>query len=171
MPNWESLIAQRTEAHRDTYKPCTIEDASERNIKLTRQAYERTEAAKTKHRAWNKTPAGKASSKRRTEKYRKAHPERVNAKSRRFYARHKDEPEFKARKREYGRRYRQAHHDERLAYERKRRAMHREEIREYMRQWKIAHSTGKSQFACKAYTITLHEIGQMTVHIVTTKAA
>ena len=46
-----------------------------------------------------------------------------------------------------------------------------EEIREYMRQWKIAHSTGKSQFACKAYTITLHDIGQMTVHIVTTKAA
>ena len=95
--------------------------------------------------------------KRRTEKYRKAHPERVNAKSRRFYARHKDEPEFKARKREYGRRYRQAHHDERLAYERKRRALHREEIREYMRQWKIAHSTGKIQFACKAYTITLHD--------------
>ena len=171
MPNWESLIAQRTEAHRDTYKPQKIEDPVARNRILSGRAYEHTEAAKAKHRAWAKTPAGKASSKRRTEKYRKAHPERVNAKSRRFYARHKDEPEFKARKREYGRRYRQAHHDERLAYERKRRAMHREEIREYMRQWKIAHSTGKSQFACKTYTITLHEIGQMTVHIVTTKAA
>lgn len=171
MPNWESLIAQRTEAHRDTYKPQKIEDPVARNRILSGRAYEHTEAAKAKHRAWAKTPAGKASSKRRTEKYRKAHPERVNAKSRRFYARHKDEPEFKARKREYGRRYRQAHHDERLAYERKRRALHREEIREYMRQWKIAHSTGKCQFACKTYTITLHDIGQITVHIVTTKAA
>lgn len=169
--NWESLIAQRTEAHRDAYKPCAIEDARERNIKFTRQAYERTEATKAKHSAWNKTPAGKASSKRRTERYRKAHPDRVNAKQRRWYAAHKDDQEFKARKREYGRRYRQAHHDERLAYERKHRALHREEIREYMRQWKIAHSTGKCQFACKAYTITLHDIGQMTVHIVTTKAA
>lgn len=29
--NWESLIASRIEAHRDTYKPQRIEDASQRN--------------------------------------------------------------------------------------------------------------------------------------------
>jgi len=171
MPNWESLIAQRTEAHRDTYKPQTIEDPVRRNAILTGRAYEHTEAAKAKHRAWAKTPAGKASSKRRTEKYRKAHPERVNAKSRRFYARHKDELEFKARKREYGRRYRQAHHDERLAYERKRRAMHREEIREYNRRWRAMYKARAAKLECKTYEITLHDIGQITVHIVTTKAA
>lgn len=31
MRNWESLIAQRQEAHRDTYKPQRIEDPGKRN--------------------------------------------------------------------------------------------------------------------------------------------
>ena len=171
MPNWESLIAQRTEAHRDTYKPCTIEDASERNIKLTRQAYERTEAAKAKHRAWNKTPAGKASSKRRTEKYRKAHPDRIAAKQRRWYAAHKDNLEFKEQKRERDRRYRAKHIEERREYERNRRAKNRREFNEYMRMYRIMHKTNNTKLSCETYNITLHDIGQMTVHIVTTKAA
>ena len=171
MINWESLIAQRTEVHRDTYKSQKIEDPVARNRILYGRAYERTEAAKAKHRAWNKTPAGKASSKRRTEKYRKAHPDRINAKSRRFYAMHKDEPEFKAKKREYGKRYRERHREERLAYERKRRALHREKIREYNRIWKIMHKRNAAKLGCETYDITLHDIGPMTVHIVTTKAA
>ncbi len=173
MANWESLIAQRTEAHRDTYKPCSVEDARERNIVLTRRAYEHTEAAKAKHRAWNQTPAGKASMKRRTEKYRKAHPERINAKQRRWYNAHKDDPDFKARKREYGRRYRQVHHEQRLAYERERRARKRKEFNEYHRMYMIRRRAlqDAKNMRCQEYAITLHDIGQMIVHIVTTKAA
>ena len=171
MTNWESLIAERTAAHRDTYKPQRIEDPVRRNEVLISRAYERTEAAKAKHRAWAKTPAGKASLKRRGEKYRKAHPERVNAKSRRFYARHKDEPEFKAKKREYGKLYRERHREERLAYERKLRAMHREEIREYNRMYRATHKKNAKKLRLESFDITLHDIGLMTVHIVTTKAA
>lgn len=33
MQNWETLIAQRTEAHRESYKPQRIEDPVKRNIR------------------------------------------------------------------------------------------------------------------------------------------
>lgn len=102
---------------------------------------ERTPERIAKHKAWAKSPSGKESMRRRTAKYYATEKGKANArkKSMAFYNRHKDEPEFKARRKEYQRTFRERH------------------------------KVGKLRVV--EYSITLHDIGQMTVHIATTKAA
>ena len=61
---------------------------------------EKTPERKAMHKAWAKSPAGKESERRRGAKYYATLKGKKNAikKSRAYYDRHKDDPEFRARK-------------------------------------------------------------------------
>ena len=61
---------------------------------------EKTPERKAMHKAWAKSPAGKESERRRGAKYYATEKGKANAlkKSRAYYDRHKDDPEFRARK-------------------------------------------------------------------------
>jgi hypothetical protein len=67
---------------------------------MAAQDYEHSEGRKRQHRAWAKSPAGKESERRRGAKYYATEKGKKNAlkKSRAYYDRHKDDPEFRARK-------------------------------------------------------------------------
>ena len=82
--NWESLISSRM-------RPCS---------KMAAQDYEHSEGRKRQHKAWAQSPAGKESGRRRGAKYYATLKGKKNAikKSRAYYDRHKDDPEFRARK-------------------------------------------------------------------------
>jgi hypothetical protein len=92
MQNWETLIAQRTEAHRESYKPQRIEEPVKRN----RSIYEKSPRRKAMHKAWEHSPEGKAS---RSESYRRyaqsEHGKEVKRRNKRAsYLRHKDNPQW-----------------------------------------------------------------------------
>lgn len=61
---------------------------------------EKTPERKAMHKAWAQSPAGKESERRRGAKYYATEKGKKNAlkKSRAYYDRHKDDPEFRARK-------------------------------------------------------------------------
>jgi len=113
--SWESLIAERTEAHRDSYKPQRIEDPVKRNESNYQKTYmrqyrqrpevremerqrESTPERKQKHREWDKTSRGKASAKRRGARYRATEKgkETARKKSRKYFEAHKDDPIWRA---------------------------------------------------------------------------
>ena len=82
MRNWESLIAQRQEAHRDTYKPQRIEDPGKRN-----QA-------------------------RATKEWRKRNNERYKAKQKEWLAAHPEKvKEYQQRNKKNIKRWAQEHHE------------------------------------------------------------
>ena len=66
---------------------------------------------KAQHKKWAQTEAGKASMKRRGERYRATAKGRLNAqkKSINYYRRHKDDPAFKARKMELRKKWLKEH--------------------------------------------------------------
>lgn len=95
MDHWESLIAERM-------RPCE---------KLAVEDYEHTEGRKRQHKAWASSAFGKFSMQMRGKRYRLTEKGKANArkKSNAYYARHKDEPEFKARRSEYQKAFRARH--------------------------------------------------------------
>ena len=137
MQDWESLIAERTEAH-GTVKTCTIEDASKRNRKNTSRIYENRPSTKEKRKAWAQSHAGKKSAHDRSKRYRATAKGKIacRRKSSRYFHRHKNDPAWRA---------------------------HRLEIQQY---WK-ANRRAKRILARVPfeYKITLQDIGTITVRI------
>lgn len=107
MQNWESLIAERKVLHKAS-KDCLIEDPVMRNKRNLERRYDASEKGKERHRKWSRTWAGRLSQKNRTARYNATEKGKANSrkKSNAFYARHKDDPEFKARRSEYDRIFR-----------------------------------------------------------------
>ena len=72
---------------------------------------EKTPERKAMHKAWDKSPEGILSWEKRYKKWRTSEKgrETCRRKSLRFYARHKDEPEFKAKKSAWGKAFRLRH--------------------------------------------------------------
>lgn len=97
MQDWESLIAERTEAH-GTVVTCLVEDPVKRN----RALYEKSPRRIAMHKAWEQSPAGKKS---RSETY-KRYAATENGKAvrkrckRAYFLRHKDDPEWREHRRE-----------------------------------------------------------------------
>ena len=69
-------------------------------MRLKERYREKTPERKAMHKAWAQSPAGKESERRRGAKYYATEKGKKNAlkKSRAYYDRHKDDPEFRARK-------------------------------------------------------------------------
>lgn len=192
--NWESLIAERTELHRDTYKPQTIEDAGERNkreyakkynsrpeviehrreyareyskrpeVKAKIAEYEKRPSTKARRKAYNQSEAGKASMARRGKRYVETHRDAVRAKGRRFYNKHKQDPEWMERKRQYDKNWRLKNKARCSENERKRRDKNRTEYNFYQRAYRFRRKLYGMAFA--ELPITLHEIGTISIHLV-----
>lgn len=137
-PTWESLIAKRNELHGD-FKPLRIEDPVKRNRlnnkkrsdakarkehperhreqnKRWRQShpeYEHTPERKAKHKDWAQSEAGKLSMRKRGKKYYNTPKGKANAlkKARRYYEAHKNDPAWKAHRRELQRAWRKKNRD------------------------------------------------------------
>ena len=60
MQDWESLIAERTEAHGNV-KTCLIEDPVKRNRRNLDRLYDKSPKRIAQHKAWALSPAGKKS--------------------------------------------------------------------------------------------------------------
>lgn len=69
-------------------------------MRMKEREREKTPERKAMHKAWAHSPAGKESERRRGAKYYATEKGKANAlkKSRAYYDRHKDDPEFRARK-------------------------------------------------------------------------
>ena len=69
-------------------------------MRLKDREREKTPERKAMHKAWAQSPAGKESERRRRAKYYATEKGKANAlkKSRAYYERHKDDPDFRARK-------------------------------------------------------------------------
>lgn len=101
---WESIIAERQRP----LNTLRIEDPVERNVRHQKlkycRKYDSTPERKAQHKAYAQSEAGKKSDLERHRRYR-ATPhgrEMVRLKALRFYERHKNDPEFKAKKYGYG---------------------------------------------------------------------
>lgn len=70
------------------------------SMRLKEREREKTPERKALHKAWAHSPAGKESERRRGAKYYATEKGKANAlkKSRAYYDRHKDDPDFRARK-------------------------------------------------------------------------
>lgn len=70
------------------------------SMRLKEREREKTPVRKAMHKAWAHSPAGKESERRRGAKYYATEKGKANAlkKSRAYYDRHKDDPDFRARK-------------------------------------------------------------------------
>lgn len=75
------------------------------------RAREATPERKAQHVAYNRSEAGRESMARRGAKYRATEKGKANSrkKSNAYYARHKDDPEFKAKRAKYNRAFRERH--------------------------------------------------------------
>lgn len=92
MTNWESLIAERSRP-----AACMADTiAKEVHLKLERQR-ENTPERKAQHKTWAQSPAGKKSERERGKRYRATEKgkEACRRKSRRYFDRHKDDPEWR----------------------------------------------------------------------------
>ena len=112
MQDWETLIAQRTEAHRDSYKPQRIEDP----VKRSRAIYEKSPRRLAMHKAWEQSPAGKESRRQSYRKYAESeHGKEVKRRNKRAsYLRYKDNPEWHEHKLQLQRAWRARKKAERL---------------------------------------------------------
>ena len=127
------MIAERSEAHRDSYKPQRIEDPVKRNESNYKKTYmrqyrqrpevrekerqrESTPERKQKHREWDNTSRGKASAKRRGARYRATEKGRLNSlkKSRAYFERHKDDPAWREHRRQLQKAWKQRKREEQL---------------------------------------------------------
>lgn len=126
--NWESLIAERIAAHRDTYAPQRIEDAGKRNAALNQKRWRENNPDKVRtiydrenlrrrtdpecierRRELDRSPARKAYKK----KYKQEHKERINELHRNYNATEKG----KATNSAYNKKWRESHKE----YDRERR--------------------------------------------------
>lgn len=102
MQNWETLIAERTEAHLDSYKPQRIEDPVKRNIRNKQRIRDRTPRRKAQHKAYAQSPAGKKSMSKRGKRYRATEKGKENSrkKAKKYFLTHHNDPEWRAHRRE-----------------------------------------------------------------------
>ena len=70
--NWESLIGEKIEAHRDTQRVCKIEDARERNARRAQLKWKHEHRAEENERKRNQTPERKAWERERSKRRREA---------------------------------------------------------------------------------------------------
>ena len=112
MQDWETLIAQRTEAHRESYKPQRIEDPVKRN----RAIYEKSPRRLAMHKAWAQSPAGKKSMSERGKRYRATEKGKENCrkKARNYFLIHHNDPAWRAHRRELQRAWKARKKNERL---------------------------------------------------------
>lgn len=137
MQNWESLIAERTEAH-DTVKTCLVEDPVKRNRRNLDRIYDKSPKRIAQHKAWALSPAGKKSMRERGARYRATEngKEHCRKKSRNYFLRHCNNPAWRA---------------------------HRLEVQ---KAWKARRKAAKILASVPfENTITLQDIGTITVHI------
>lgn len=137
MQDWESLIAERTEAH-GTVKTSLVEDPVKRNRRNLGRLYDKSPKRIAQHKAREQSPAGKKSSHDRSKRYRATEKgkESGRRKSRAYFLRHRDNPEWRA---------------------------HRLEIQ---KAWKARRKAAKILAGVPfEITISLQDIGAMTVHI------
>ena len=136
--NWESLIAERIAAHRDTYAPQRIEDAGKRNSRSyqLKWKHEHRDRENERRRKWEQANPDKVREYREKAKpaikrWAEEHPERrreINRKSdakrrnsttrKAWRAAYVQNPEYKERRRELDRKRNAT--PERKAYERAR---------------------------------------------------
>ena len=92
MTNWESLIAERSRPSERMAESI----AKEADLKRRRE-YDNTPKRKAQHKAWAQSPAGKKSERERGKRYRATEKgkEACRRKSRRYFERHKDDPEWR----------------------------------------------------------------------------
>lgn len=151
MANWESLIGEKIEAHRDTHTVCKIEDASIRNkrraqLKWKHEHREQVNETVRKWRAKNPDKVKRYQEKakpaikkwaeehheRKLELNRNSDAKRRNSPKRKAWeAAYRQTPEYKERRREYDRKRNQT--PERKAWERersKRRAAAKKRLKE-----------------------------------------
>lgn len=151
MANWESLIGEKIEAHRDTHTVCKVEDASLRNkrraqLKWKHEHREQVNETARKWRAKNPEKVKRYQEKakpaikkwaeehpdRRRELNRKSDAKRRNSPKRKAWeAAYRQTPEYKERRREYDCKRNQT--PERKAWERersKRRAAAKKRLKE-----------------------------------------
>lgn len=95
--DWESLIAERAEAH-GTVQTCLIEDAVKRNRHNLVARYEKSPKRIASHRAWENSPAGKKSSHERSKRYRATEKGKIvcRRKSLKYFHTHCNDPEWRA---------------------------------------------------------------------------
>lgn len=179
MQKWESLIGERILAHRDTYRPQTVEDAVERNEKAVRKAYakkynarpevkarnaerEKSPERKAQKKAWNASEKGRASMARRGRKYVESHRVAIRAKARRYYDAHKNDPAWMEKKRAYSRAWSAAHSDRYKAY----RAANLEKIRATQRRCRTYRRLPSGTVYAETHRIYLLGMGWTDVRIV-----
>lgn len=173
--NWESLIAERMEMHRDTYRPAAIKDATERNrrdysrrynarpeVKARNAERDKTPERKAQKAAWNRTEKGKASMARHNKRYVESHRVEVRAKNRRFYDKHKQDPAWMEKKRAYNRAWYATHKAERRAYD----LAHVEARRAQQARFRTRHRLPSGTVYIEAHRIFLLGIGYIDTHII-----
>lgn len=102
--DWESLIAERSRPAERMAKSI----AKEADLKR-RRAYDSTPKRKAQHKAWAQSPAGKKSMRERGRRYQQTEKGRETKRksSRLYFLRHKDDPEWRAHRRELQRAWRE----------------------------------------------------------------
>lgn len=78
MQDWESMIAERMEAH-GTVVTCRVQDPRRRNRQAYDRRHDKTPERREQHKAWAKTPAGKKSMRERGARYRATEKGRLNS--------------------------------------------------------------------------------------------
>ena len=100
LPHWESLIAERM---RPCTKVCEVEDPVRRNnLEKTRRWHREHPEYGAEYYAEHRDKMRKAS-----DEWKKAHPEYVREAARRYREKHKNDPEYRAKKQAYDRGYRE----------------------------------------------------------------
>lgn len=96
MQNWEQLIADKVAMH-GVVITCRTDDAKKRNRQNYDRRYDATPKRREKHKAWAQSPAGKKSQAERGKRYRATEKgkESCRRKSRNYFLRHKDDPEWR----------------------------------------------------------------------------
>lgn len=97
MQDWESLIAERTEAH-GTVKTCLVEDPVKRNRRNLDRLYDKSPKRIAQHKAWEQSPAGKKSAHERSKRYRATEKGKLvcRRKSLKYFHTHCNDPEWRA---------------------------------------------------------------------------
>lgn len=97
MQHWESLIAERTEAH-GIVKTCLVEDPVKRNRQNLDRLYDKSPKRIAQHKAWEQSPAGKKSAHERSKRYRATEKGKLvcRRKSLKYFHTHCNDPEWRA---------------------------------------------------------------------------
>ena len=97
MQDWETLIADRTEAH-GIVKTCLVEDPVKRNRRNLARLYDKSPKRIAQHKAWEQSPAGKKSMRERGARYRATEKGKIvcRRKNLKHFHTHCNDPEWRA---------------------------------------------------------------------------